>query len=469
LGRRYKVDLTKNERSKIPPEDYLHVYHTYFNQRANKESYRMLDPSSTQLITPREWLTSLKGLWGEQYLSLEDLRLVSIGRNRAVFEADRAFYLSDGSAFADPLVQEMVREGEEWKLVVRKDLIDEILPVRSPPAGATTPEPLPSEDRFDCKDFSTQAEAQAVLDRDPSDPYGLDEDKNLKACESLPSSSARTPPESTSGSADLETRLRGAVEDYYWAVDREDWAYTYEHLGSQSKAMFTEEEWGLKNQWFADNEKLDLATMEVQLNGAPSDPVVSVTVNRTFKDGTSITRNTYFVAEGSTWKHRLGEEEIGSFMPDASYREFVATQQGVTSDKTVSTSDPGQGEENLREAVEAYYQAAGVENWAYTYEYLDSETKSAFSKAEWFKKNQWFADNGSVTYQVLAVNLNSAFQKPVAQITLRLTDEYGSSSVRNTFFVLEDGLWKHRFGREEYNLFMPQASYEEFVEAREGA
>jgi hypothetical protein len=470
FGEEVQVDLTNNERSKIPPEDYLHVYHTYFNQRANKESYRMLDPSSTQVITPREWLTSLKGLWGEQYLSLEDLRLVSIARNRAVFEADRAFYLSDGSVFADPVVQEMVREGEEWKLVVRKDLIDEILPVRSPRPEATTPESLPSEDRFDCKDFSTQAEAQAVLDRDPSYPYGLDEDENLKACESLPSSSGRTPPpESTSGSADLENRFRGAVEDYYWAVDREDWAYTYEHLDSQTKAMFTEEEWGLKNQWFADIEGLDLATMEVQLNGAPSDPVVSVTVNRTFKDGTSFTRNTYFVAEGGTWKHRLGEEEIGSFMPDASYREFVATQQGVTSDKTVSTSDLDQGEEDLREAVEAYYQAAGVGNWAYTYEYLDSETKSAFSKAEWFKKNQWFADNGSVTYHILAVNLNSALQKPVAQITLRLTDEYGSASVRNTFFVLEDGLWRHRFGREEYSLFMPEASYEEFVEAREGA
>jgi len=189
---------------------------------------------------------------------------------------------------------------------------------------------LPSEDRFDCKDFSTQAEAQAVLDRDPSDPYGLDEDENLKACESLPSSSERTPPrESTSGPADLEPRLRVAVEDYYWAVDREDWSYTYENLDSQTKAMFTEEEWGLKN--------------------------------------------------------------------------------------------------------------------------------------------QWFADNGSVIYHVLAVNLNSAFQRPVAQITLRLTDEYGSASVRNTFFVLEDGSWKHRFGREEYNLFMPEASYERFVEARERA
>jgi hypothetical protein len=44
--------------------------------------------------------------------------------------------------------------------------------------------------------------------------------------------------------------------------------------------------------------------------------------------------------------------------------------------------------------------------------------------------------------------------------------EDGSSSIRDTYFVYEDGSWKHRFGREEYDLFMPGASYEEFVEAR---
>ena len=328
FGEEVQVDLTKDERSKIPPEDYLHVYHTYFNQRANKASYRMLDPSSTQVITLREWLTSLEGLWGEQYLSLEDLRLVSMGTMRADFEADRAFYLSDGSVFADPVVQEMVREGEEWKLVVRKDLIDEILPDRSPPPEATTPEPSPSEDRFDCKDFSTRAEAQAVLDRDPRDPYGLDEDENLKACESLPSSSERTPPpESTSGPAALETRLRGAVEDYYWAVDREDWAYTYDNLDSQTKALFTEEEWYLKNQWFADNEGLELSTVDVEVNDSPSDSVVNVTVYRTFEDGNSIARNTYFVYENDTWKHRFGRDEIEIFMPGASYQEFDDAQQ----------------------------------------------------------------------------------------------------------------------------------------------
>lgn len=38
---------------------------------------------------------------------------------------------------------------------------------------------------LDCDDFATQAEAQAELDRDPSDPHGLDSDGDGVACESL--------------------------------------------------------------------------------------------------------------------------------------------------------------------------------------------------------------------------------------------------------------------------------------------
>ncbi|MFI7117660.1 excalibur calcium-binding domain-containing protein [Amycolatopsis sp. NPDC049868] len=39
---------------------------------------------------------------------------------------------------------------------------------------------------LDCKDFQFQEEAQAVLDKDRSDPHGLDRDKDGIACEDLP-------------------------------------------------------------------------------------------------------------------------------------------------------------------------------------------------------------------------------------------------------------------------------------------
>jgi micrococcal nuclease len=58
------------------------------------------------------------------------------------------------------------------------------------PAPAPTPDPAPSAPSsgdLDCSDFSTQPEAQAVLDADPSDPNGLDGEGDGVPCESLPS------------------------------------------------------------------------------------------------------------------------------------------------------------------------------------------------------------------------------------------------------------------------------------------
>ncbi len=47
-----------------------------------------------------------------------------------------------------------------------------------------------AQDLYDCSDFDTQEEAQAVYEEDTSDPYGLDEDDGADdgiACETLPS------------------------------------------------------------------------------------------------------------------------------------------------------------------------------------------------------------------------------------------------------------------------------------------
>ncbi len=124
---------------------------------------------------------------------------------------------------------------------------------------------------------------------------------------------------------EVEPDVEEAVEDYYYAVDREDWGYTYENLDSESQALFTEEEWYQKNQWYADNEGLELASMDVAVTVASNGYEADVTVYRTFQDGTNITRDTVFVLDG-VWKHRLTDEEIEIFMPDLSYEEFVEAQ-----------------------------------------------------------------------------------------------------------------------------------------------
>lgn len=46
--------------------------------------------------------------------------------------------------------------------------------------------PLPDDGDYDCGDFDTQAQANAVLDRSPDDPHDLDADGDGEACESLP-------------------------------------------------------------------------------------------------------------------------------------------------------------------------------------------------------------------------------------------------------------------------------------------
>ena len=89
-----------------------------------------------------------------------------------------------------------------------------------------------------------------------------------------------------------------------------------------------------------------------------------------------------------------------------------------------------------------------------------------FTRDEWFKKNQWFADDGEVIYHIESVERLGTSSGLVVRVSLRLTYEDGSSSTRGTYFVYEDGEWKHAFSREEYDLFMPAVPYEEFVKAR---
>ena len=126
----------------------------------------------------------------------------------------------------------------------------------------------------------------------------------------------------------IEEKVRQAVRDYYDAVDRQNWAYTYENLGDRSREMFTEDEWYRKNQWFADRENLDLASVEVNVNALnPSNKLARVNVYRTFESGTVIDRNTVFVYEDGTWKHRLVGSELVFFRPDATYEEFVEAQR----------------------------------------------------------------------------------------------------------------------------------------------
>lgn len=150
---------------------------------------------------------------------------------------------------------------------------------------------------------------------------------DLKQLSSAPPESTAGPEPTTSGlHPEGADQVREAVEQYYYAVDYEEWEYTYFNLDSESKALFPEEEWIEKNQWYADHDdlKLDSMSIHVTIEGSKE---AKVTVDRTFTDGTFISRDTYFVWEDGWWRHHLTEEEKQIFMPDLSYEEFVAAQR----------------------------------------------------------------------------------------------------------------------------------------------
>jgi Excalibur calcium-binding domain len=216
-GGEARLDLLERNVERVPPEDYLRVYHLYFNEQAYEEAYEMFDPASVQNITLGEWLSFYEPLWGKRYVSLDNLTRLWEGSGQAVFQMTRTFYDADGDIVADPeinpsVTQEMVEVDGEWKLVMRDDLVSDIIAVIGPDE---TPEPKASEPEktapertqppstvpettesseatrsaapardYDCDDFESQEEAQLYLA--PGDPYGLDEDGNGVACENLP-------------------------------------------------------------------------------------------------------------------------------------------------------------------------------------------------------------------------------------------------------------------------------------------
>ncbi len=67
---------------------------------------------------------------------------------------------------------------------------------------------------LDCSDFATQADAQAALIADPSDPHGLDTDDDGSACETRPGAGgapAVAEDDTTPGTAQVPARPAGPV------------------------------------------------------------------------------------------------------------------------------------------------------------------------------------------------------------------------------------------------------------------
>ncbi len=265
---------------------------------------------------------------------------------------------------------------------------------------------------------------------------------------------------------DLAAQVEEAAGDYYRAVGVGDFDYTYDALDSETQALFTREEWLQKNQWFAGNGSV-IYDIESVYQAGTNDEYFAVTLKLTYEDGSSSTRTTYFVYENGQWLHRFGQEEKDLYGPGVPYEEWVeAKEDGANSYGDTAKGQQEIGRSEAEEAAGDYYRASGSQDWDYTYDALDSETQALFTREEWTEKNQWFFDNAPAIYHIESANMDETAQEPLAEVAVRLTSEDGSSSIRETYFVNEDGEWKHRFAQEEIDLFEPRVPFEEWVDVQ---
>lgn len=266
--------------------------------------------------------------------------------------------------------------------------------------------------------------------------------------------------------------LEGFGRDYDGAVRRGDWEETYSMLDEDSRQEFTEEEWSEKQQILMGSTGIPPPLESVGVEQEEQVADGPVTVRTTYEDGSDAAMTAYIPqvvedpGDSGEPKRLLTGEEVSELEGLPSFpSETTSAAPEATSDDSYTPSAE-EAETEAQEAAEEYYEAAGLEDWDYTYEQLDAETRGHFSREEWFQKNEWFADNGQVIYNIESVDQVGTSTEYLG-VTLTLTYEDGSSSTRTTYFVYEDGQWKHRFGQEEQDLFMPDVPYEEFVEAQQ--
>jgi hypothetical protein len=235
--------------------------------------------------------------------------------------------------------------------------------------------------------------------------------------------------------------LRQAVEDYYEAVDREDWDFTYDQLDSQTRQRFSKTEWEQKNQYFADNSPLERTLPEIV--GDPENPPVLVTLTQTFEDGTTSSRNTYFVDEDGSWKHRFSDEEFTLFMADTSFEEFSNAQEKGSSSKGSgkAAANNRQEEAAVEKAIRDHYGAIGAGDFARAYSYFGPTMRNTTDQEDWIEGQKPNQIRGSTinSLEVEEVSGNTA----TATVDVSFKDKSGTPRFLLTWnLVKEGGSWK---------------------------
>jgi ketosteroid isomerase-like protein len=167
-----------------------------------------------------------------------------------------------------------------------------------------------------------------------------------------------------------------------------------------------------------------------------------VRVNRTFKDGSSLDRDTYFVFEDSFWKHRFSQEEIDTFMPGTSFEEFVKAHQGDSSKGSSQTTKNQSEKAAVEKAIRDHYAAIGAGDFERAYSYFGPTEQSVVGGRE-----NWIA--GEKASKITGSTINSLKVEKVsgntatATVDVSFKDKTGTPRFLITWdLVKEGGSWK---------------------------
>ncbi len=151
---------------------------------------------------------------------------------------------------------------------------------------------------------------------------------------------------------------------------------------------------------------------------------------------------TVVVNEGMSKKE---EEKLNERLADLEDRvEQENTQQEAAEPEPAMES----AEDQALEAAQDYYAAAAAGNYSYTYDALTSNSQSRFTEEEWVAANTALGSDAA-SYDIYSTEM---VDDTTATVGLTVTTMDGSGDDRTTFFVYENGDWKHELTEREYDL-----------------
>jgi hypothetical protein len=235
------------------------------------------------------------------------------------------------------------------------------------------------------------------------------------------------PPSRENNVAVARDDLLRAVDDYYEAVDREDWSYTYENLAPQTRSRFGEEEWSRKNEWIADEKGLELSSWDKSIEEfSLADHEAALKVHMVFEDGTKRTTHTRFFYDERSWKNELSPAEMDSLMPETPYQEFVEAHRKAA----------------VESAIRSHYKAIGKGEFEEAYGYFGPTARSDHEKEEWIKNHVADDIESSTIHSVEVTEANQDTATATVDVSFEDNTIGTSRYVFTWSLVNENGEWK---------------------------